>query len=258
MGSMSIWWAYCSALRTFAWSFSTIRDTLQVYKLRIHPLMEAFCGDFVVPANFHAPHLTEEQVEAALLAAFNQQIANREAIFAAHEEALRVLTDTSTLDTEAAALTEECEVVMELTRKAVQENAQVAQDQAAYQERHNALVARYEAAHARLGEIETARTESRAKRANINRFLQILKKQDALVTEFDEELWYITVDRVMVFPDGRLHVVFRDECEVEVSVPQRARVNECERQFTLMQGIIKRYMAGREHRPQNPRVSPFR
>ena len=135
-----------------------------------------------------APHLTEEQVEAAFLEAFNQRITNRAEIFAAYDEVLAALTDTAALDAEAAALTEECEVVMELTHKAVQENASAALDQAAYQERYDALVARYNTAHARLGEIEAARTERRAKRANIDRFLKTLARQENLVTEFDEEL----------------------------------------------------------------------
>ena len=127
-----------------------------------------------------------------------------------------MLTDTSDLDAEAATLTQECEVVMELTRKAVQENANAALDQAAYQERYDALVARYNTAHARIGEIEAARTERRAKRANINRFLKTLARQEGPVDEFDEELWYITVERLEVFRDGRLRVVFRDGGEVEI------------------------------------------
>ena len=164
--------------------------------------------------------LRDEDVEAAFLAAYNQRLDSRDAIFAAHEEALRVLADTTALDTEAAALTEECEVVMELTRKAVRENAKIAQDQAAYQERHNALVARYEAAQARLAEIEAARTERRAKRANITRFLKTLIQHDALATEFEEELWYLTVDRVKAYDDGRLLICFRDGCEVGVQAQE--------------------------------------
>jgi len=164
-----------------------------------------------------APHVTEEQVVGAFLAAFNQRITNRAEIFAAYDEALRVLTDTVALDAEAAALTQECEVVMELTRKAVQENACVVLDQAAFQERYDALDARYNTAHARLGEIEATRTERRAKRANINRFLKILARQENLVEEFDEELWYITVERLEVFRDGRLRVVFRDGGAVDVA-----------------------------------------
>jgi len=160
------------------------------------------------------PHLTDHQVELAFLAAFNQRLTQRDAIFAAYDEMLLLLTDTADLDIEAAALTQECEVVMELTRRAVQENASTALDQADYQQRHDALVARYEVAHTRLGEIEKIRTERRAKRANIKRFLTTLERQPNLVTDFDDELWYTTVDRVLVHGDGRLAVLFRDGVEV--------------------------------------------
>jgi len=34
------------------------------------------------------------------------------------------------------------------------------------------------------------------------------------VTEFEEELWYITVDRVEVHPDRRLSFIFRDGAAV--------------------------------------------
>jgi len=162
--------------------------------------------------------LRGEDVEEAFLAAFNQRLDDRDAIFEAHEEALRILADTAALDEEAAALAQECEVVMELTRKAVRENASAALDQDAYQERYDALAARYGAAHARLGEIEKARTERRAKRANITRFMKALDRQEERLAEFEEELWYTTVDKVKAFADGRLVFCFRDECEVEVSV----------------------------------------
>ena len=163
-----------------------------------------------------APHLTKERVEAAFLAAFNRRLDNRAEIFAAYDEALEELTDTTALDAEATALKQEQEVVMELTRKAVRENAQIAQDQAAYLERHDALVKRYDAAHARLAEIEAARTERRAKRANISRFLKILKQQADIVTEFDEELWYITIERLEIYHNGRLCVMFCDGVTVEL------------------------------------------
>ena len=155
------------------------------------------------------------------MAAFNERITNRAEIFAAYDDVLAALADTTDLDKAAAELTQECEIVMELTRRAVQENASAALDQAAYQERYDALVARYETAHARLGEIEKARSERRAKRASIKWFLRTLQKQDDLVEEFDEELWYTTVERLEAFQDGRLCVVFRDGGEVEIAREQR-------------------------------------
>ena len=38
-----------------------------------------------------------------------------------------------------------------------------------------------------------------------------------MVTELDEELWYITADSITVYDDGRLVVKFRDGSEVEVA-----------------------------------------
>jgi hypothetical protein len=167
----------------------------------------------------HAPlaSVTEEQVQAAFLAAFNRRIDDRAALFAAYDEVLAELTDTAALDAEATALAQEVEVVAELTRKAVEENARAALDQDDYNARRDALLARHAAANARLAEIEAELQQRRMKRANITRFLQILKKQENLVDDFDEELWYLTVDRVEVFEDGLLRVVFRDGAGVDIA-----------------------------------------
>jgi hypothetical protein len=164
-----------------------------------------------------APHLSDSQIQAAFLAAFNERLENKAEIFAAYDEVLRILTDTTALDTEAAELINEREVVMELTHKCVQENATAALDQDEYTKRYDALHQRYEAANARLGEIEAQRLERTAKRAEITRFLKTLVRGGDLVTEFDEELWYITVDSITVHADGRLTVKFRDGSEVEIA-----------------------------------------
>ena len=91
-------------------------------------------------------------------------------------------------------------------------------DQDEYNARRDALEARFKAAETRLAEIDAERDQRRRKQANITRFLKILKKQDVLVTEFEEELWYITVDKVLVHADRRLAVVFRDGVAVEISI----------------------------------------
>lgn len=163
------------------------------------------------------PHLTDAQIQAAFIAAFNNRLENKAEILEAYDEVIRVLTDNSALDAEAATLNDECDVVMELTRKAVQENAASALDQDEYRQRYEGLVARYETASARLAEIETLRLERSAKRTNITRFLKALVKYGDLVTEFDEELWYITVDFITVYEDGRLVVTFRDGSEVPLT-----------------------------------------
>ena len=175
------------------------------------------CNEKYRSPNCRAPHLTDDQIRAAFLAAFNERLENKDEIIAAYDEVLLVLTDTSALDTEAATLKGECEVVMELTRKCVEENASTVLDQAEYRQRYEGLLARYEAARERLSKIDEARIERAAKRTNITRFLESLVKYGDIVTEFDEELWYITVDSITVFEDGRLTVQFRDGSEVAIT-----------------------------------------
>ena len=46
---------------------------------------------------------------------------------------------------------------------------------------------------------------------------QALMKHDDLVTEFNDELWYIAADSIRAYEDGRLVVVFRDGSEVVVT-----------------------------------------
>lgn len=161
-------------------------------------------------------HLTDEQIQAAFLAAFNRLLDSKAEILAAYDEIIRVLTDNTALDAESAELQGECDVVMELTRKCVQENAQTALNQEEYQRRYTALTERYAAARARMTEIDALRLERTAKRANIMRFLKMLVKQGDLITEFDEELWYITVESVTVYADQRLLLTFRDGSEITI------------------------------------------
>ena len=161
-------------------------------------------------------HLTDEQIQAAFLAAFNRLLDSKAEILAAYDEIIRVLTDNTALDAESAELQGECDVVMELTRKCVQENAQTALDQEEYRRRYTALTERYAAARARMTEIDALRLERTAKRANIMRFLKMLVKQGDLITEFDEELWYITVESVTVYADQRLLLTFSDGSEISI------------------------------------------
>lgn len=54
-----------------------------------------------------------------------------------------------------------------------------------------------------------------AKRGRIQSYLDTLKNQE-LITEFDEVLWYGTVEQVRVKQDGKLRFIFKDETEIEI------------------------------------------
>ena len=162
------------------------------------------------------PHLSEEVLQRIFVEAFNRVIEDKERIIGDFDAIIEVLTDISSLDKESTKLRDECAVVMELIRKCVEENAHSAMDQSEYQERYNELVDRYETAKRRLDAIADEKQARAAKRESISRFLTDLKRLDGLLAEFDEELWYATVDTMTVRLECEAIVTFKNGTEIKI------------------------------------------
>jgi len=159
-------------------------------------------------------------MKQAFIMAFNRLSCDKERYIAAIEEALPLITDVSNMETEATRLAEERDVVTELIRKCVEENARTAQDQAIYRKKYDGLVIRYEAVQQRLVVIATEHQERAARRERTSRFFDILRKAQGLLTEFDEGLWCATVERVDVHTASKMTVTFRDGGKVKVDISE--------------------------------------
>jgi len=164
------------------------------------------------------PHLSEETLQKAFVEAFNRIVENKDWLIEDYDAIIAMLTDTAELDKESKRLRDECAVVMELIRKCVDENAHSAMDQGEYQERYNGLVTRYEAAKKRLDTIADEKQARVAKRENITRFLDDLRRRDGIIEGFDEELWYATVETVTVSFSRELTFVFKNGAEIKAQM----------------------------------------
>lgn len=159
------------------------------------------------------PHFYEEQLKEMFVAVMNTRLSDKAAIIAAYKEVVTTLTDNTALEKESQALLEESDIVIELMRKMVQENTHLEQDQTDYQRRYSTLVERFDKAKARLDEMAETIRKRNTKRIELEKFIRMLKKQDGLLTEFDEELWYAVVDRLVVKSDTEVVYVFKDGSE---------------------------------------------
>lgn len=122
------------------------------------------------------------------------------------------LTNTADLDTEERVLLSECEVVAGLMRKLIEENAHTALNQEDCRKRQDMLDTRFSAAKQRLDEFGRLRTERRARKKELDKFLRWLGAAKPL-TEFDEGLWNVTVESVTVQTDGEMRFRLRDRTE---------------------------------------------
>jgi len=161
------------------------------------------------------PHLDEQQIKTRFLAAFDNLIDSKDAILENCEQVRAMYTDCAAIDAELAELLREIDVVTELTRKCVEENAASAQNQNEYQARYNGYVARYDAAKAKIKALETERTLRLARADAFDAFIRTFKEMDTIPTEFDDRLWQKTIETVAVRSDGALMFRFQNGMEVE-------------------------------------------
>ena len=73
-------------------------------------------------------HLYEKDLQRIFLEFANSLITDRATITVGLNEALMAIVDNAALEREQGTLHDECEVVMELMQKMVQENARIVQD----------------------------------------------------------------------------------------------------------------------------------
>lgn len=105
-----------------------------------------------------------------------------------------------------------------MLRKCVEENAHTALNQAEYEERYKTLAEKYETIRKGLEGIGEKRLERSAKQENIMTFIKKLEQIDSLVTEFHEELWLETVEKVIGDTEEKITFIFKDGMELEGNI----------------------------------------
>ncbi|WAG66491.1 hypothetical protein LL037_04915 [Clostridium estertheticum] len=100
----------------------------------------------------------------------------------------------------------------------MEENAHSALDQAEYEERYTTLAESYENIKKELNEINYKRLERSAKRESTVAFIKKLGQRDVLVSEFDQELWNATIEKVEVHSQQEIIFIFKDGMELEWSI----------------------------------------
>lgn len=160
------------------------------------------------------PHITEVEIKERFLTAFNHLMNDRDGLSEDCRLAQKVLCDTTAIDTELAESLREIEVVIELSRKAIYENARTAVNQTEWAERNDAYLDRHRRASEQVDELETAERERLGKSKIIEGFIRDIENRPLAITQFDDKLWLAVIDTVTVGRDGTMVFRFRNGTEV--------------------------------------------
>jgi hypothetical protein len=162
------------------------------------------------------PHLTEKEVMARFLEAYNQLLPDKARLIEDCRIMQANLTDCSEIDREITERNQELEVIEGMIKRCIIENSCKALDQDEYQQRYTGLMSRYEKASARIRELKKQWADRQRKADAIGGLMFRLRELDQPLEFFDERLWLDVIDSVLVQRDGGL--VFRFQGGVEVAV----------------------------------------
>ena len=160
------------------------------------------------------PHLKEEQIKACFIVAVNELIKNKNEIISNLETAKKLLCNNAVIEKECSELQKELNVIVNKVQMYISENARVVQDQAEYRSRYNELVGKYESLKTQIEEKEQQISDNIAKSRIFDVFIKELKKQQGLVTEFDENLWCSLVESMTVYSKEKIVVRFKNGMEI--------------------------------------------
>lgn len=160
------------------------------------------------------PHLTEAEIQQRFLKAFNRLLDERTFILENTAAIMERLTATAELEAKAENLREEMDVVSELIRQAIEQNASMTMDQAESEQKYQSLSERFQRAADHLKGIEAECARRAHKRSELEAFIKNLRGREMPIEEFDAMLWMSMVKRVMVEVDGSMRFTFANEMEV--------------------------------------------
>ena len=161
------------------------------------------------------PHVTDEEIKAAFISAYNQLVTEKKEILVNAELIRRTLCNTDILQEEKRRLEGEMAVVVDMVNNCITENARIAQDQGEYPKRYDSLIARYDAAKAEYDKTIETISSKEARSARLAAFVKSLREREGLIDGFDSGLWGCMVDFITVGKGKEMTVTFRDGTEIQ-------------------------------------------
>ncbi len=161
------------------------------------------------------PHVTEDEIKQGFVVAVNTVLDGRQQAISAFEAAKETIFNCDELESKAAAMQDELQIIAQMINSLIHENASTALNQVEYKRRYDKLCDRYEGLQADYSASLKQIEDKKDRLADINDYLSQLTKVEGRVDTFSQELWCGLVDYVEV--GDKLTFVFKDGAKVPVN-----------------------------------------
>lgn len=156
------------------------------------------------------PHIDEDEIKDKFVEVFNEIILRKEDILSDCRLIQSELTDCKELDNRICDLSSELEVIANIVKQHIDDNAKQMQDQTKYIEKYESLASKYKKIKEELDSITAKRNERVKKAELIGGFMFCLNETQGAIIEFDKALWIATVDNVTIEKNGKICFKFKN------------------------------------------------
>ena len=159
------------------------------------------------------PHLYDDEIKEMFIEAYNALLTDKESLIEDCRLIQLQLSKTGPLENELSALKSELELIGAMIKQLIAENATHTMDQAEYAKQYEQRVKHYDTVKLRMNTLLLRQKNKLAKAEAIGAFMFELMERSDVLTEFDEELWQVSVANVTVKCDNTVVFKFHNGTE---------------------------------------------
>ena len=162
------------------------------------------------------PTLTEEAIKALFLKAYNLLMADREIIAEDCRVMVDLLKDTAALDEKIDTTQKEIDEVVALNSSHIRTYAATGADKERYEQKAAEYDSRFKKAEARLAKLKAERDERSTRSRMIESFIDEMLNAPLVLTEWQDQLWNMLVQKAVISADGTAAFTFKGEKTITV------------------------------------------
>ena len=161
------------------------------------------------------PHLYEADIKALFIRTFSKLMSDRTTLIEDCRLLHNALLDFAEIQSKIKEFLVEMEVVSELVKKLINENAANPMNQDEYIAKYDGYTNRFNRAKTEYEKLQKTIEQRQLKADVISGFMFEISELDDLPIEFDEKLWNSVVDTVTIYKNERLVFKFKNGTEIE-------------------------------------------
>ena len=162
------------------------------------------------------PTLTTEEIQRLFIEAYNKVMTDVPRIVADCKSMQGLLTDTTELDRQIEEKTQESELLANMVRELIHQNASAAQSQDDYQKQEETLYAKFDVLLKEIQSLKEERERRLQKERSMSLHIRTLKRSRQVLTEWDDTVWTVMIEKAIVHKDKTITFIFNNGKEIRV------------------------------------------